>query len=195
MRVLEVEQEWRPEPIRRRTKVLVTIAVVTILVFLLIVAVVVPPRTVARIATVTAPYAQIIGLLGGIAVIITYVRKMVLAGVRATHEAAAENAAAAASQAAASRKTDDAVEALRRQLADTQSARTYEADRNDKVFTALLESQASTRELAKWVAKQNLPERVRQLENFAADRETEEHITGRLRLHEVAPLTHEQDHT
>ena len=66
-------------------------------------------------------------------------------------------------------------------------------DRNDKVFTALLESQAASRELAKWVAAQNLPRRVRELEEFAAERETEEHITGRLRLHEVSPPANEQD--
>lgn len=177
---------WKPEPARPRTKVLVAVAVAIALTVLVIGALVVPPRTVARVAVVTTPYAQIVGFLGGIAVIVTYIRKLVLSAVRATEDAAAANAEVASQQQEASERTGSVVEALTRQLAASQAARTVEADRNDKVFTALLESQAANLRFEHWVVAQNLPRRVRELENFAADQETEAHNTGQLRLHETA---------
>lgn len=184
---------WKPEKVRPRTKILAAAGIVAVLAVLTIIAIVVPPRTVARIAVVTTPYAQLVGFLGGIAVIITYVRKLVLSAVNATQDAAVESARASGRAEEASRETSALVNTLQGQLQSTQSARDREAFRNDKVFTALLESQVASRELAKWVAGQNLPYRVRELEEFAAARETEEHITGRLRLHETMPPLGEQD--
>jgi hypothetical protein len=154
------------------------------------------------VATALNPWGTILAFIGALTGVLIYLRRWLKKILGEAKDAADRNEHAARQQTAASRETSDAVGVLVEKLTESEAARarenaarTREADRNDKTFTAFLESLAASRDQARWIQEQNIPSRVRQLEEFAADRETEEHITGRLRLHEVAPLTHEQDHT
>lgn len=150
---------------------------------------------VAQLADAISPWAQILGFLAIIGGLVVYARKLI----RWLRQQFRESRAATNRAEAATRETSTLITTLIQELEEEKQlraaetdARTREADRNDKVFTALLESQAAARNFIKWVARQDLPKRVSLLEEFAAERETEEHITGRLRLHEMAP-TQETD--